>query len=160
MKFGPSFCIAFCAVTFAAGQAHAQRDDEEARRAAIESIAEGVIINQTTGEVRFSGAADNGYYRAYACPTFAAARAVVGEIPASSDRPGTVARQVEAMRAAIRRHGCSPARGTFRLTAAGPQIAINHGYEAEENWVALSARNIRDRGLGLIVDASPFGSTQ
>ena len=127
---------------------------------AAERIGEGVLIDRRTGEVRFSGRAHCSYVRAYACPHFDAAQSVIAAIPASGETAAFVARQVAAMRSALRRHGCSPARGTFYLTDAGAEVTINHGYEAEEVWIAASARNIHHRELGLIIDASPYGPTQ
>ena len=125
-----------------------------------DKIGEGVNIDARTGEIRLSGRSDKGYYRAYACPSFAAARAVIGAVPRPNERRGTVARQVAAMRAALRRQNCSPARGSFRATALGPDVWINHGYEAEENWVAVAASNVRGDALGLVIDASPYGPVQ
>lgn len=125
-----------------------------------DKIGEGVNIDARTGEIRLSGRSDKGYYRAYACPSFAAARAVIGAVPRPNERRGTVARQVAAMRATLRRQGCSPARGRFRVTALGAEVWINHGYEAEENWVAVNANNVRGSALGLIIDVSPYGPVQ
>lgn len=128
--------------------------------AIADRLGDGVQIDRRSGEVRLSGKSHKGYVRAYACPSFAAARAVVKHIPAANDRAGTVDRQVTAMRAALRRQGCTAARGRFRITATGDDVWINHGYEAEENWVAAAARNIHGRSLGLVIDASPFGPVQ
>lgn len=123
-------------------------------------LGEGVAIDARTGEIRLSGRSHKGYYRAYACPSFGAARAVIGSVPRPDERRGTVARQVSVMRAALHRQHCSPARGTFRATTLGPDVWINHGYEAEENWVAVAASNVRGGTLGLIIDVSPYGPVQ
>lgn len=149
------------AMTHAAtGSALAGASGQPAAHAIADRLGDGVQIDPQSGEVRFSGKSYRGYYRAYACPDFAAARAVVRSIPPSDDRPETRARQIAAMQAAMRRRGCTPAKGRFRITLTGDDVRINHGYEAEENWVAAAALNIRGRALGLIIDASPYGPAQ
>ena len=126
----------------------------------LDKLGDGVAMEARTGQIRFSGRADGNYYRAYACHGFATARAVIGAIPKADGQRGTVARQAAAMRTALRRLDCSPARGSFRVTALGPEVWINHGYEAEEDWLAVAAVNIRGRKLGLVIDVSPYAPIQ
>lgn len=123
-------------------------------------LGEGVAIDARTAQIQLSGKRFKSYYRAYACPNFAAASAVVSAIPKSADRSGTVARQVAAMRTALGKQGCTPARGSFWIMALGNNVRIDHGYEAEENWVAAQAHNKYGQELGLIIDTSPYGPVQ
>ncbi len=152
------FYAALCAATLVGAQAQAALDKDA--QIAVEKVSEGANIDPRTGSIRLSGKSDAGYIRAYACPSFAAARKVVSAIPASDERRGEAAQQVSAMRIALRRQGCAPAKGTFRLIAAGPEVLINHGYEAEEYWLALKAVNIHGKDLGLIFDTSPYAPLQ
>lgn len=160
MKYKFRSHLAFAAALLAILCPPAIASEQHSLQAIAERLGEGIAIDSRTGEIRLSGKSHKGYYRAYACPSFAAARAVIGSVPKSDERQGTVARQVAAMRAALRRQSCSPARGRFGATAIGNDVWINHGYEAEENWVAVAARNVRGRTLGLVIDASPYGPVQ
>ena len=160
MKF-PHRIIAVCALLAAAFAVPvAAIAASPGTQAAIDKLGESMGIDNRTGEIKLSGQADKGYYRAYVCPTMAAASLTVRAIPKPSKRPGTVARQVAAMKAALRQQRCVPARGTFHVTGLGPEVMIEHGYEAEENWVAVEARNARGQVVGLIIDSSPYAPLQ
>lgn len=127
---------------------------------ALDRVGEAAVLEPGSDQIRLSGRSFDGYYRAYACPSFAAARAVIGAIPAPLERPGTVRRQVAAMKSALSRQHCAAAKGTFRILDAGEEVMINHGYEAEESWIALAASGAKGRKLGLVFDASPYAPGQ
>lgn len=105
------------------------------------------------GVLQLRGQDENGYSRAWACPSFALARAVVALL-----QPGEEPKAKTIAFADIRRKaGCTAAKGRYQVIDAAPEAAmINWGYEAEEYWQALQARDAGGRDLGLVFDASPY----
>ncbi len=93
--------------------------------------------------------------RAYRCPSVAAARAVVTAITATDGAAGSgQARQSQALKAALRRQRCTMASGTFTITDVHEVRMIELGFEAVEEWTALSATDAAGRSIGLVYDGS------
>lgn len=111
------------------------------------------------GKVSLAGRNHDGYYRAYACPRFDLAEAVVAAIPDRSKTGATVKVQDAAMVAALHKNQCAPAKGLYRVTAVGHEIEIDRGPEAQEYWTALTAVDASGRTIGLVFDSSPFAIT-
>ncbi|MBR0781075.1 hypothetical protein [Bradyrhizobium iriomotense] len=111
------------------------------------------------GKVSLSGRSHEGYYRAYACPRFDLAEAVVAAIPDRGKIRTTVKRRDAVMAAALHNNNCVPAKGLYRVTAVGHEIEIDRGSEAQEYWTALTAVDASGRTIGLVFDSSPFAIT-
>ncbi|QCI63361.1 hypothetical protein [Phreatobacter stygius] len=94
--------------------------------------------------------------RGHVCPDPAAAMKVVAAIAEAKRRSAPVARQQAALTAALRTNGCSAASGAYRVTALHRNEGIDVGFEADEDWTALSATDPRDRTVGLVYDASVY----
>lgn len=124
--------------------------------APLQSLAQWRIeMGAPDGVITLSGKPHRGYHRAYQCARFAVARAVVTAVPS-----GRSTAQTAALKVALRRHGCTPARGTYQVHAVGREVEINHGPEASENWTALDAMTASGRRVGLVFDSSPYAITE
>jgi hypothetical protein len=116
----------------------------------------GTTVGAPNGDLLLSGTSHRGYYRAYHCARFADARAVIAAIPPPKQPRVTARAQTAAMRSALKRLRCMPASGTYQVTGLGPEVEINHGFEASENWTALEALATGGRTVGLVFDSSPY----
>lgn len=95
--------------------------------------------------------------RGHACPSPEAAMKVVAAITEAKRRSAPVARQKAAFTAALRSNGCTAAAsGAYRVTALHQSEMIDLGFEADEDWTALSVTDPRGRAAGLVYDASVF----
>ncbi|MGL4289002.1 MAG: hypothetical protein ACRCVA_21810 [Phreatobacter sp.] len=93
--------------------------------------------------------------RGHVCPSPDAAMKVVAAIAEAKRRSAPVARQRAAFTAALRTNGCSAAAsGAYRITALHQNEMIDLGFEADEDWTALSVTDPRGRIAGLVYDAS------
>lgn len=95
----------------------------------------------------------NGKVTAFACPTVATARAVVKAIPPVRQRGANNPHQVAAFSAALKRYGCRPAHGIFKIVDVSDAAFISLGYESGQEWTALDAIDARSRQVGLVFDA-------
>lgn len=139
--------LALAAVVAACGSALAQP------QAALEAWK--TEVGAPDGIVTLTGRSHDGYYRAYVCADFDTASAVVRTVPLTGARGRSPAAQSAALQQALRRQGCRPAVGTFRVVALGTEAEINHGVEAAEFWTALDARS-GSISVGLVFDSSPY----
>ncbi|MBN8940812.1 MAG: hypothetical protein J0H01_15030 [Rhizobiales bacterium] len=95
--------------------------------------------------------------RGHICPSPDAAMKVVAAIAEAKRRSAPVARQKTAFTNALRANGCSAAAsGAYRVTALHQSEMIDLGFEADEDWTALSVTDPRGRSAGLVYDASVF----
>ena len=92
--------------------------------------------------------------RAFRCPSVSAARSVIRLIPSVRNRGAANPAQLRGFAAAIKKHGCRPASGRYTVTALHENAFISLGYEAGEDWTALTAKQGKISGIGLVYDAS------
>lgn len=147
-----------CAFTLFA--AHAPDVHAQGRGRPPQSLDDWKIENAAPdGKVALTGRNHDGYYRAYVCPRFDLAEAVVAAIPERGGPGTTVQGQDAAMAAALRQNKCKPTRGTYQVSGVGHEVEIDRGPEAQEYWTALAARDASGRVIGLVFDSSPFAMT-
>lgn len=91
--------------------------------------------------------------RVYLCPTAKAAMNVIAAIPPVHQKGVNQLLQIRAKNAAIKANGCGWANGRFRITAIHTAAFISLGYEAGENWHALTAINARGKQVGILHDS-------
>lgn len=122
-------------------------------RADEAALADITALYTRDGLIELHGPDQTGYSRAWACPDFAMARAVVALL-----QPGEDPKAKTKAFATIRQQaGCTAAQGRFKITDAAPDIAqVNWGYEAEETWQALRATDAAGHDIGLVFDSSPY----
>lgn len=151
MRSALLLCTAATAVTLAVGGVGATQPTSD-----LDIASWGAMVGAPNGDLSLSGTSHRGYYRAYHCARFADARAVVAAIPHGKQPRITAHAQTAAMRAALKRLRCTPASGAYHVTGLGPEVEINHGFEASENWTALEALAASGRTVGLVFDSSPY----
>jgi hypothetical protein len=97
-----------------------------------------------------------GAARLLACPSAAAARAVVAAIP--EPRAGSERRSRRAFDRAIRAHRCTPTRpgSSFRVTTVHRSNWIDCGRECTTNWTPLTARTRQGLEVGLLHGTEDF----
>jgi hypothetical protein len=88
--------------------------------------------------------------RGCVCATPAIARKVVLAIPEKVSK----ARQLAAFKKAIAANRCATANGTYRITAVHESRWIELGFEAGEDWTALTATNAKGGVIGLVYDGA------
>jgi len=96
--------------------------------------------------------ATRGESQTYVCPTPLAAQRVVAAIPPMRNRGGANPQQLTAKRAALKAQRCTLAVGQFRVTAVHRSAYVSRGFEAGENWTAVTATNAQGRVVGLLHD--------
>jgi hypothetical protein len=107
-------------------------------------------LHAPDGSVSISGKRIGGY----GCPTLDAAKAAVRAIPPVARRGQNNPQQVAAFAQARKKFGCVPVSGRFRVNAVHANAFISVGYEAGQDWTALTATDAAGRRRFLIYDAS------
>lgn len=117
------------------------------------TLAEFKAMFAADGVLDLRGQDDKGYSPGWVCPDFAVARTVVALL-----QPGEDPQAKDAAFARIRdKVGCTAATGQYLVTDAAPGLAmINWGYEAEDAWQALAAKDPAGQPVGLVFNASPY----
>lgn len=117
------------------------------------ALAEFKAMFAADGVLQLRGPDDKGYSAGWVCPDFAVARTVVALL-----QPGEDPKAKDAAFARIRdKAGCTAAIGQYLVTDATPELAIvNWGYEAEDAWQALAAKDPAGQTVGLVFNASPY----
>lgn len=117
------------------------------------ALAEFKAMFAADGVLQLRGADDKGYSAGWVCPDFAVARTVVAVL-----QPGEDPQAKDAAFARLRdKAGCTAATGQYLVTDAAPDLAmINWGYEAEDAWQALAAKDSAGHAVGLVFNASPY----
>lgn len=92
--------------------------------------------------------------RAFRCPSVQAARSVIRLIPPVRNRGAANPHQLRGFAAAIKKHGCRPTTGRYSVTSLHENAFISLGYEAGEDWTALTVKQGNTSGIGLVYDAS------
>jgi hypothetical protein len=92
----------------------------------------------------------------YECITPQSARNVVAAIPAYRRGASHTTRQVQAKNRALQANGCVIARGRFQVEQLHNKVSIITGYEAGEEWYALTATNAQGKTVGILYDVSPY----
>ena len=92
--------------------------------------------------------------RAFRCPSVQAARSVIRLIPPVRNRGAANPQQLRGFAVAIKKHGCRPTTGRYLVTSLHENAFISLGYEAGEDWTALTVKQGNTSGIGLVYDAS------
>lgn len=92
--------------------------------------------------------------RAFRCPSVQAARSVIRLIPPVRNRGAANPQQLRGFAAAIKKHGCRPTTARYLVTDLHENAFISLGYEAGEDWTALTVKQGNTAGIGLVYDAS------
>jgi hypothetical protein len=92
----------------------------------------------------------------YVCPTPEAAMAVVAAIPRlrENERGTKVSRQARARDTALTASRCIRADGTYTVSKVHNSVFISLGYEAGQEWTALTVIDRQGRTVGLLYDSS------
>jgi hypothetical protein len=90
----------------------------------------------------------------YVCPTPEAAQKVIAAIPPLKVRGGANPDQVKAKNAALKANRCSSAKARYQILAKHGEVFISLGYEAGEEWTALTAKHPVGKIVGLLYDSS------
>lgn len=98
--------------------------------------------------------AQAGEQRAYLCPSTSAAQGVIAAIPPTREPGVEDPRQSQAFASSIRTQRCVEASGRFRVTEVHASAFISLGFEAGEDWTALTAIDVNGNTVGLVYDAS------
>lgn len=86
----------------------------------------------------------------YVCATPAIARKVVTAVPEN----GPSKKQQAAFKKALAANRCATANGKYSVKAVFESRWIDLGFEAGEEWTALTATNTNGKEIGLIYDAA------
>jgi hypothetical protein len=92
----------------------------------------------------------------YQCPTPEAAMAVIAAIPRlrENERGTKVSRQTRARDAALTANRCLRADGSYTVSKVHGGVFISLGYEAGQEWTALTVVDKQGRTVGLLYDSS------
>jgi hypothetical protein len=96
--------------------------------------------------------------RTFVCPTPEAAMKVVAAIPSlrEKERGTKQSRQTVARDKALIANTCTMADGVYKVTKVHTRVFISLGYEAGEEWAALTGVDPKGQTVGLLYDTSQY----
>lgn len=92
--------------------------------------------------------------RAFRCPSVQVARSVIRLIPPVRNRGAANPHQLRGFAAAIKKHGCRSTTARYLVTDLHEHAFISLGYEAGEDWTALTVKQGNTSEIGLVYDVS------
>ena len=133
----------------------------QTRLASADRLDEWKQVHAPSGTITLTGRKHGQYYRAYLCPTYAAAVSVVTSTRAAATRVKDPKRLKSDFNRSLRRAHCvpisSPAQSSFyKPFDVGTFAVIDWGFEAQEEWTPIRAFNPDGQVVNLVYDASVY----